>query len=494
MSPVTPVPRPAPLTESSPWTRRLQSLWGAAFVVGGLTMTTKVAALLKDSLVAAHFGSGADLDAFLLALVVPGFLISVAAGTLPAALTPTYIAVREQDGADAARQLARAVFAKAFRILAALSVLAGVVSLSYGWLPGTHLAGRTREALPLLALALAPYTLLQGVCAAWSGLLAAERGYAASAMAPIAQPVAMGLAIWLGGTSIGPAILVVGLIGGTLVQGVIFAWALHVRGLPIFAWCTPADLPVASRLAIARVQSQYIPAVASTVLMSATAVIDQTMAAWLPPGSVSALGFGTKLSAVMMSVGAIALSTTLLPHLSELVAREQWPALRLLTRRVALIIAATTIPLTIGLIVLSAPIVRLLFQRGAFSAHETLTVASVQSAYLLQLPVHLLGILYVRLISALQANRLLTIGSAVNLTVNIALNVLFMRWFGVAGIALSTAGVYAVSCVFLAIAAHRRLAVAEAASMVAASTAAARVRTTPHFTPTAAEVPCASAA
>ena len=493
MSPVAPAARPAPLPAPSPapspWTRRLQSLWGAAFVVGGLTLTAKVAALLKDSLVAAHFGSGAELDAFLLALVVPGFLISVAAGTLPAALTPTYIAVREQDGPDVARALARAIFAKAFRALAALSILAGVLSLSYGWLPGTHLAARTRETLPLLALALAPYTLLQGVCATWSGLLAAERGYAASAMAPIAQPVGMGLAIWLGGTSIGPAILVVGLIGGTLVQGAIFAWALHTRGLPMFAWRTPSDLPLASRLAIARVQSQYIPAVASTVLMSATTVIDQSMAAWLPSGSVSALGFGTKLSAVMMSVGAMALSTTLLPHLSELVAREQWLALRLLTRRVALLIVATTIPLTIGLIVMSAPIVRLLFQRGAFSASETLTVASVQSAYLLQLPVHLLGILYVRLISALQANRLLTIGSAVNLTVNIALNVLFMRWLGVAGIALSTASVYAVSCLFLAMAAYRRLAVAELASA-----ATARVRAAPSMMPTIAEVPCASAA
>lgn len=486
----------APRAANSPWAQRLQSLWGAAFVVGGLTLTAKVAALVKDSLVAAKFGSGAELDAFLLALVVPGFLISVAAGTLPAALTPTYIAVRESDGADAARLLARAVFANAFRTLTALSLLAGVLSLGYGVLPGTHLAPATRASLPLLAFALAPYTLLQGVCAAWSGLLAAERGYAASALAPIAQPVGMALALFLFGASIGPAVLVVGLIGGTIAQGLIFAWAMRQRGLPLWAWRAPHDLPAASRLAIGRVHAQYIPAVASTVLMSATAVIDSTMAAWLPTGSVSALGFGTKLSSVMMNVGAIALSTTLLPHLSELVARHEWSALRRLTRRIALVIVAATVPVTIGLILFSSPIVRLLFQRGAFTATETLTVANVQSAYLLQLPVHLLGILYVRLISALQANRLLTIGSAVNLTVNIVLNVLFMRWFGVVGIALSTAGVYTVSCVFLAVAAHRRLAAAEADAMARAAIpqdAARDLSGSPIATATT-EVPCASAA
>lgn len=467
------------------WKERLQSLWGAAFVVGGLTATAKVAALLKDSLVASRFGSGASLDAFLLALVVPGFLISVAVGTLPAALTPTYIAVREHEGKDAARHLARAVFASAFRWLTVLSVLGGIASLMYSVLPSAHLADETRHVLPQLALWLAPYTLIQGVCAAWAGLLAAERGYAASAMAPIAQPVGMAIAIFLGAEHLGIGALVAGLLGGTLVQGAIYMWALKKRELPIFAWRTSAGLSASTRLAIARVQTQYAPAVAGAVLMSATSVIDQTMAAWLPAGSVSALGFGTKLSAVMMSVGAIALSTTLLPHLSELVAREEWATLRSLVRRVAVVILAVTVPVTIVLILAAEPIVRLLFQRGAFTASETAIVAKVQSAYLLQFPVHLLGILYVRLISSLQANRLLTIGSAVNLTVNIALNIVFMRWFGVAGIALSTAGVYTVSCVFLAVASHRRLAAAERDS----------ARKSVQCGPTAApEVPCASAA
>lgn len=454
-----------PAAPTSAFSRGLQSLWGAAFVVGGLTAAAKLAALLKDSLVAARFGSGAEMDAFLLALVVPSFLINVAAGTLPAALTPTYIAVREQEGDVAARVLARAVFATTFRWLSVLAVLAGLMSLAYGWLPGTHLAATTRTMLPLLALWLAPYTLVQGVCAAWSGLLAAERGYAISAIAPIAQPLGIALAIVtssaLGGASLGAGVLVIGLLGGTLVQGALYAWSLRARGLPLMAWKVPSPLTAATREALGRVRAQYFPAVAGAVLMSATSVIDQTMAAWLPPGSVSALGFGTKLSAVMMSVGAIALSTTLLPHLSELVARRQWKALRVLERRVALVILVTTVPVTFACIVAAEPIVRLLFQRGAFTGAETVTVAKVQSAYLLQLPVHLLGILYVRLISALQANRLMTIGSAVNLVVNILLNVLFMRWFGVAGIALSTAGVYAVSCTFLAIASHRRLAAAE---------------------------------
>jgi len=470
--------------------RLMRGLLRAAFAVGGLTAAVKLVALLKDSLVAAQFGNGAALDAFLLALVVPTFLISVAAGTLPAALTPAYIAQREHRGAASATLLAGAVLRQSYRWLLALSGLAAVASALFAWIPGAQLHAETRAILPMLALVLAPFTLLQGVCSAWSGLLAAEGAYSASAFAPIAQPLGVALAIALVPH---PTVwtMVAGLLVGTLAQAAWLAWALRRRGLSIRGIAmahVPHDERAALTDALARVRVQYLPAVAGAILMSATTLVDQTMAAWLPVGSVSALGYGTKVSSVLMTVGAMALSTTLLPHLSALVARAEWTALRELERRLRWLLLGTTIPVTIVLVLVSTPIVQLLFERGAFSTVETATVSRVQAAYLLQVPGHLLGILYVRLISALQANRLLTIGSAINLVVNIGLNVVFMRQYGVAGIALSTAAVYAVSCVYLAVVAHRRLRMAEVESRrVEAHTSPTPVSHTP-------EAPCASAA
>lgn len=444
----------------------MRSLLRAAFAVGGLTAAVKLVALLKDSLVAARFGNGAALDAFLLALVIPTFLISVAAGTLPAALTPAYIAQREHRSTASATLLAGAVLRQSYRWLVVLSGVAALASVLLGWLPGARLDTDTRAMLPLLAFVLAPFTLLQGVCAAWSGLLAAEGAYSVSAVAPIAQPlgVALGIAfvpdptVWT---------MVAGLLIGTLVQAVWLARSLRLHGISLRGVAmshVPHDERVALTAALARVRVQYLPAVAGAILMSATTLVDQTMAAWLPVGSVSALSYGTKVSSVIMTVGAMALSTTLLPHLSALVARAEWTTLRQLERRLRWLLLSTTIPVTIVLVYFSAPIVELLFERGAFSAVETATVSRVQAAYVLQVPGHLLGILYVRLISALQANRLLTIGAAINLVVNIGLNVVFMRRYGVAGIALSTAAVYAVSCAYLAVVAHRRLRMAEAES------------------------------
>ena len=449
------------------WSTLLASLWGTAITVGGFTAASKVVSLAKDSLVASHFGNGPELDAFLLALALPAFLINVAAGTLPAALTPTYISARERDGVAIGHAVAARVLQTVYRALVVLAIVAAVASYGFAYLPGASLADSTREMLPWIALTLAPYTLLQGICASWSGLLAAERGFAITASAPMAQPLFMVAALLVAGSDATVGTLVAGLIIGTLVQGAILATALRRRGVVL--WESRRRLMNGvENLVVARhvevVRWQYLPTVASACLMSATTITDQTMAAWLPPGSVSALNYGNKIAALMMGVGSIALSTTLLPHLSKLVAHEKWPEIRLLLKRVALGLIAVTVPVTAVLIYLGEPVVRLLYERGAFTPEQTALVAGVQSAYLLQLPVHLLGILYVRLISALRANRFLTISATICVVANIALDIVFMRRFGASGIALATAAIYAISCTILGIAADHSLRVMEQAS------------------------------
>ena len=97
------------------------------------------------------------------------------------------------------------------------------------------------------------------------------------------------------------------------------------------------------------------------------------------------------------------------------------------------------LPLALLLFLFSEPLVDLVFRRGAFTANDVHRVAQVQAFYALQMPSYIAGIIIVRLVSALQANRVLLWVSSINVVINIALNYLLMHWMGVAGIALSTA-------------------------------------------------------
>jgi len=183
--------------------------------------------------------------------------------------------------------------------------------------------------------------------------------------------------------------------------------------------------------------------------MGSTSLVAQSMAAMLGPGSVSALAYGSKITMLISGVGSLAVSTAVFPHFSRMVAIGDWDNVRHTLMTYARLIMLISLPLTLGLIYFSEPLVRLLFQRGAFVEADTKLVAWIQALYLLQVPVFVLGMLSVKLISALKANQALMWGSGINLIFNIICSYLLMKWLGIAGIALSVSLMYVVSCCYV---------------------------------------------
>jgi putative peptidoglycan lipid II flippase len=154
------------------------------------------------------------------------------------------------------------------------------------------------------------------------------------------------------------------------------------------------------------------------------------------------LSYGNKLVALGLGIGALALGTSVLPHFSQMAAAADWRGIRrTLTVSSGLILVAS-VPTVLLLAALSRPIVVLVFQRGSFSAHDAHLVSRIQACYLLQVPFYLLSIVGVRLLSALQRNRIIMWIAFANVILNGILAYVLMHWIGVAGIALSTSFVY----------------------------------------------------
>jgi putative peptidoglycan lipid II flippase len=140
-----------------------------------------------------------------------------------------------------------------------------------------------------------------------------------------------------------------------------------------------------------------------------------------------------------------------------MVARADWSSVRHSLKTYRRLILFVTVPFTLVVYFFSEPLVQILFERGKFTATDTLLVSQIQAMYILQLPFYTLGILCVRLISSLEANYILMWGTVISFAVNISLDIVFMRFFGVAGIALSTTIVYLISWIFLSTMLHRKL-------------------------------------
>jgi putative peptidoglycan lipid II flippase len=251
------------------------------------------------------------------------------------------------------------------------------------------------------------------------------------------------LALVAFGPALGVYALAAGVVGGFAVQVACLGFTVRRVGYSLKpAWDTRSS-------EVRTIISQYVPMVAGAALMSGTALVDQSMAAMLPSGSVATLGYAFKVPAAVLTMVTAAVGTVVLPHFSGMVATRDWKGMAAHVRRYAQIATLWTTLATVALIAASHPTIRLLFQRGAFTVADTMRVANAQSILLAQLPFYVVGILFVRVTSALKRNDVLWWGAVISFPLNVGGNLVLMRYLGVNGIALSTVIVYVVSSVYL---------------------------------------------
>jgi peptidoglycan biosynthesis protein MviN/MurJ (putative lipid II flippase) len=182
---------------------------------------------------------------------------------------------------------------------------------------------------------------------------------------------------------------------------------------------------------------------AATIALSLTPLVEQAAAAELGVGAVSTLGYASKLTALVSNLGVAAVGVAVFPYFSELLARGQIAQCWSTLRRYALAVVGAGCVLTLGLIALSDPIVRLLFMRGAFDELAAGAVSVAQQAYLLQIPGALLLALCSRLLLANGNARevaIVSVGQLVLFAVLVVIGLQAWRSPAVIALAYSIAG------------------------------------------------------
>ncbi len=421
-----------------------RKIFGAAVTVGLFTAVVKLAAMAKELVIAWRFGTGDEVDAFLIAMVFSSLVINVIAKSLAPAFIPVYIKVQEQEGERASQKLLGGVSICSIGILIVVVIL--MIAIAPLCLP-LIASGFTPDKLQLtfyLLCAIAPFTFMTGISVIWSAVLNAKERFVLTSLCPIIIPLTT-IFLLLLAKSWGIFALAGGLVFGTIFFLFFLAISLLRQGISLHPKWTGLDKNL--RLVIV----QYFPIAAGSLLICSTAPVDQTMAAMLPAGSVAVLNYGHRLIASFVSLISTALSAAIIPYFSKMIALQDWQGVSRTLKQYMSSIFLITVPLGGLFIIFSEPIIRLVFQRGSFTAVDTYLVAQIQSLYAIKIPFYLGDLLLLRVISSMSENYILSWVSGFNLLVNISLNYIFMHWIGVKGIALSTSCVYIFSFLILSI-------------------------------------------
>ena len=433
--------QPTPsLPQSIPPLTPGRKIFNAAASVAVCAAIAGLAATVKELAVARWFGRSDALDAFLIAYLLPSFLVNLIAGSFNAAMIPTFIEVREREGREAAQRLFSGVMVLSLVLLVAVALLVGALAPYFLPVLGSGFSPAKLMLTRHLLYALLPFIVFSGLAVVWTAVLNAGERFGLPALSAALTPLCIIAFLLLLGRAWGIYTLAAGTVTGVALQAVVLGWLLKLRGVRLqlgwYGW----------EASLRKVIGQYAPMLAGALLMGSTELVDQSMAAMLQPGSVAALNYARKIVSLFIVIGATPLGTAALPYFSQMVANQDWSGCRRTLKVYSQAIILITVPITAGLVLFSHPLIRIVFQRGAFTAVDTRVVSRVQALLSLQLPFYFLANLGVRLVSALKRNWVLMWIAGVNMVVNIVFNLILMRYLGVAGIALSTSFVYLVSC------------------------------------------------
>ena len=341
------------------------------------------------------------------------------------------------DGRSAARVFAEDALAVLLWALLAMVVLA---QIAMPWLmlviaPGFADDPAKFDLTVYLARLTFPYLLFISLVSLLSGLLNSLERFAAAAAAPIFLNLCL-IGALLGFARAGetPAhALAWGVAIAGLIQFLWLAWnCKRANFLPRLSW--PRLTPSVRRLLVL-----MLPAVVGAGVVQLNLVVDMIIASLLPDGSVSHLYYADRVVQLPLGVIGVAIGTALLPTLSRQVAGKDGDAAYNSQNRAIEYALLLTLPAAAALMVIATPIVHVLFERAAFDARATTMTAGVLAAYAIGLPAFVLVKVLAPGYFARKDTRAPVRAAVWALAVNVVLNLLFMKPFGVVGIALASA-------------------------------------------------------
>lgn len=412
-------------------------------VVAGATMASRLLGLWRDILITAVFGASALASAFYAAFTLPNlFRRLLGEGALTAAFVPTLsseLRERERAGAFAlVNQVASWLFVVTGGIVVVAIALLMQARVGADWAlaqgASAETAGRFVRAADL-AVVLFPYLCCVCLAATFSAALQTLNRFLEPALSPIWLNVSM-IALLTGGAYLGwgdgaegaMRWLCGGMLLGGFLQMTVPALALRREG-----WRPRFDLGRGEPL------RQIIALMGPTVFGSAIYLINMTVSQAIGlqvnASTVAVLNLASRLMELPIGVFAVAVTTVVFPLISRHAAAGEWDNMAAAYRKGMRLILTINVPAAVGLFLLAEPVIRVLFQRGAFTSDSVAAMRPVLMVYAVGLPFLSFTNIVLRAFYA-QRDTVTPVKAAVlSFAVNLTLSLVLMGPLGTLGLA-----------------------------------------------------------
>ena len=424
--------------------------------IGSFTMISRILGLAREILLANVVGPSLIGDVFIFAFKFPNFFRRMfAEGAFNAAFVPLFAGRLEEEGREAARRYAGEVVAimaawMLFLTLVAMAAMPWIlILLAWGW---TDEPDKFDLAVNLTRITF-PYLMFMVLTAMLSGMMNSLGKFAAAAAAPILLNIALISALLLVKYGIvdaaGHALAVAVALAG-MAQ---FLWlALACRRmniLPRMPW--PKLTPGVRRLLVL-----MLPGVLGASVVHVNLLIDAFLATLLPEGSLMFLFLADRINQFPLGVVGVSVGVALLPLMTRQLRAGDDMAATYNQNRAIEFALFLTVPAAAAFLAMGEPVIRVVFERGAFLPEHTPQTALALAAFAVGLPAAVLIKAFHPGFYARQDTVTPFKIGVFAVILNIVLAVTLMQFILHVGIALATSAAYWFNAIMLGYVLHRR--------------------------------------
>ena len=404
-------------------------------VVSFFTVVSRVLGLVRDQVGAAIFGGSVFNDAFLTAFSLPNlFRRLLGEGSLTAAFVPTLQEELHENGRAGAFSLLNKVASWLLVVTSAVVALAMLVFSRSRLLEGHEAKWYLAADLTVIMF---PYLSFVCLAAAFNATLNVFERFTEPVLSPIWLNLCMivslaGAGLHFSDTPLGE---VHWLCAGVLLGG-FFQMIVPAVVLMRIGWKPRFALALSPR--VRQIAALMAPGLFGTAIYQINIFVSRMLAFSLAVSTATLLFYANRLMELPIGVFAIAVSTVVYPLIARHAAEGKFAAMADDFRKGLRLILMINVPAAAGLALLGEPIVRLIYQHGAFTAQNTADMVPLLTLFVVGLPFFSVVNLTVRAFYAVKDTATPVKIAFVDFTINLALSLLLMRWLGAIGLVLAS--------------------------------------------------------
>ncbi|GGZ70392.1 putative lipid II flippase MurJ [Algibacter mikhailovii] len=401
-------------------------------LVGGLTIVVKLLSFYKETVVSSSFGLSELLDTYFIAMLIPGFINNVFIGAFGSVFIPNYIQASKTETDLKAFQSTGFIIT-----LSVSSIFTLIAVLFTDFFLENFFSGHSASYYELIKLQfyyVVPCIFIWGLGSLLRGLLYVNNEFSKPTLIGVITPITFIVCIYFFKDQLGQKVLAVSSLIGAFINFLFLLYIAYKKNI------IKLSKPDFNNPNIKTMLKQVPAKVSSGFLTGLIPATDQYFAAKLAIGSIAALNYGLKVPLFLTSILIVSLGKVLLPHFSKIVIEDKKSAFKKLFSALKYLFLITS-SAAVLLIIVTPWIIELLFEHGEFTAENTKTVSQIQIIFLIYTPFAVCGMVIVKFLTSLNENNFMALVSLIGVSLNVVFDLIFMKYYGLYGIALATTGV-----------------------------------------------------